>query len=86
MDALPVWRLLSKFLGLSGLRIDEAIALNRSVIDFQNRLIHVTKTRDVRNDNQKTWTQSQITKDVYTHITDKILQNDYDQVAKIKIM
>lgn len=48
MDMLH-WKLLSKFLGLSGLRIGEAIALNKSDIDFNNRLIHVTKTYDPNN-------------------------------------
>lgn len=38
------WRLLTKFLALSGLRIGEAIALNESDIDFQERKIRVNKT------------------------------------------
>lgn len=184
---VPVWSLLSKFLGLSGLRIGEAIALTRSDIDFKERLIHVTKTYDANNGIETTpktlasrrdvymqdelynvcveintcmlrqglingygksslffhnekgehiryytynkyvkenakrilgrdnvtphifrhthtcmlaengvlletitrrlgHEDSRITKDIYSHITKKILQNDYDQVAKIKIM
>lgn len=38
------WRLLTKFLALSGLRIGEAIALNEDDIDFQAREIRVNKT------------------------------------------
>ena len=38
------WRLLTKFLALSGLRIGEAIALEGSDIDFPGRWIHVNKT------------------------------------------
>lgn len=184
---IPIWKLLSKFLGLSGLRVGEAIALNRTDVDFKNRLIHVTKTYDANNGIETTpktpssrrdvymqdelydvcreisscmlrqgltngygrgtlffqskdgghikyytynkyvkenakrilgrekvtphifrhthtcmlaengvmletitrrlgHEDSRITKDVYSHITDKILQNDYEQVAKIQIL
>lgn len=184
---IPIWNLLSKFLGLSGLRVGEAIALNRTDVDFKNRLIHVTKTYDANNGIETTpktpssrrdvymqdelydvcreisscmlrqgltngygrgtlffqnkdgghikyytynkyvkenakrilgrekvtphifrhthtcmlaengvmletitrrlgHEDSRITKDVYSHITDKILQNDYEQVAKIQIL
>lgn len=38
------WRLLTKFLALSGLRIGEAIALNEDDVDFHERQIHVNKT------------------------------------------
>lgn len=38
------WRNLSQLLALSGLRIGEALALNYSDLDIDNRLIHVTKT------------------------------------------
>lgn len=38
------WRLLTKFLALSGLRIGEAIALNEDDVDFHERQIHVSKT------------------------------------------
>ncbi|MEG1138326.1 MAG: site-specific integrase, partial [Lachnospiraceae bacterium] len=44
-----LWELVSKFLGLSGLRIGEAIALENVDIDFKNRLIHISKTFDVNN-------------------------------------
>ena len=38
------WKKLTEFLALSGLRIGEALALNYSDLDIDNRLIHVTKT------------------------------------------
>lgn len=45
--AIDRWRLLTAFMGLSGLRVGEAIALDSNIdIDFKNRVIHVTKTRD----------------------------------------
>lgn len=43
---VKLWFYLTKFLALSGLRIGEAISLNRSDVDFENRLIHVTKNYD----------------------------------------
>lgn len=43
------WYHLTKFLLLSGLRSGEAIALNNSDIDLENRVIHVTKTYDAVN-------------------------------------
>ena len=46
LDAMKVdsWKLLTRFLALSGLRIGEAIALNEDDIDFQAREIRVNKT------------------------------------------
>lgn len=44
------WRILTEFLLLSGLRIGEAVALEVSDIDFQNHVIHVTKTYDPVNE------------------------------------
>ena len=38
------WALFTEFLALSGLRCGEAIALERSDIDLDNKVIHVTKT------------------------------------------
>ena len=38
------WKLLTRFLALSGLRIGEALALNEADIDFHERRIHVCKT------------------------------------------
>lgn len=46
MDKYPHWKLLTKFLALSGLRIGEAFALNIQDVDTY---IHVTKTIDTRN-------------------------------------
>lgn len=40
------WRLLTEFTALSGLRVGEAIALNASDIDFENRYITISKTYD----------------------------------------
>ena len=45
----PVWRLLTEFMALSGLRCGEAIALQASDVDLANRVIHVTKTYDSDN-------------------------------------
>lgn len=42
-------RLLIEFLALSGLRIGEAIALEKKDVDTENRLIHVDKTFDPHN-------------------------------------
>jgi len=49
MSEKPVWQLLTKFQALSGLRIGETIALDRSDVDIDARLIHVTKTYDMVN-------------------------------------
>lgn len=46
---IDLWRDLTKFLLLSGLRIGEALALNESDLDFSAREISVTKTLDVVN-------------------------------------
>lgn len=45
-----LWRLLTEFLVLSGLRIGEAIALEKKDIELDNRIIHITKTYDKIND------------------------------------
>ncbi|MFR8313823.1 MAG: hypothetical protein ACLVBP_16540 [Ruminococcus sp.] len=42
----PVWRLLTEFLALSGMRLGEAIALEDSDVDLSVGEIHVTKTFD----------------------------------------
>lgn len=42
----PVWKLLTEFMALSGLRYGEAAALERSDIDLENHVIHVSKTYD----------------------------------------
>lgn len=48
--AIPVWRDLTEFLALSGLRCGEALALTISDVDFANHTISVTKTYDFIND------------------------------------
>lgn len=42
----PIWRDLTEFMALSGLRFGEAAALTADDIDLQERYIHVTKTLD----------------------------------------
>lgn len=42
----PVWRFLTELMALSGMRCGEAIALETSDVDFEKRIIHVTKTYD----------------------------------------
>lgn len=46
LDGMTVddWKLLTRFLALSGLRIGEALALNEDDVDFHERRIHVCKT------------------------------------------
>lgn len=46
---LKQYMYLTEFLALSGLRIGEAIALEMDDVDFDNRLIYVTKTYDPNN-------------------------------------
>lgn len=43
------WKLFTEFLVLSGLRIGEAVALDRKDVDFESQCIHVTKTFDGNN-------------------------------------
>lgn len=43
------WKLVTEFLALSGLRFGEFAALNKSDIDFENSIIHVTKNYDPNN-------------------------------------
>ena len=47
--AVPRWRCLTEFLALSGLRIGEAIALDKT--DIRDGYIHVTKTAQINNKN-----------------------------------
>lgn len=44
--AVDLWRLLTEFLALSGLRIGEAIALEDADVDMKGKHIHVTKAYD----------------------------------------
>lgn len=62
---LPHWKLLTEFLTLSGLRIGETIALEMSDIDFDEKIIHVTKTLDPNNDIVTTPKTYSSARDVY---------------------
>ncbi|MCI6467030.1 MAG: site-specific integrase [Faecalicatena sp.] len=62
---LEHWKLLTKFLGLSGIRIGEAIALNKSDIDFNSRIITVGNTYDSNNFVINTPKSSASYRDVY---------------------
>lgn len=42
----PVWKFVTQFMSLSGLRFGEAAALQKADIDFKNGVIHITKTLD----------------------------------------
>ena len=46
----PLWKNLTAFLLLSGMRMGEAAALTWNDVDMENRVIHVTKTFDAVND------------------------------------
>lgn len=67
LDGMQVehWKLLTKFLGLSGIRIGEAIALNKSDIDFNSRIITVGNTYDSNNCVINTPKSSASYRDVY---------------------
>lgn len=69
---IDVNRYVISFLALSGLRIGEALALQKDDVDLDARLIHVTKTRDVISgelmEGAKTYTSN---RDVY--IQDELL-------------
>lgn len=63
--AVPKWRFLTAFLALSGLRIGESIAQEKDEVDFQIRMIHVTKTWDVNNKLATTTKTLSSSRDVY---------------------
>lgn len=42
----PVWKLVTQFMSLSGLRFGEAAALQKADINFKTGVIHITKTLD----------------------------------------
>ena len=72
------WKLLTQFLGLSGMRIGEAIALKKTDVDFSNRIIHVSETHDSNNDLDTSPKSSASYRDVY-------MQDDlYDCAKKLK--
>lgn len=62
---VDVWRNLTEFLVLSGLRFGEAAALLCSDIDLKDRLIHVTKSYDVVDGIVTTTKTETSTRDVY---------------------
>lgn len=72
---LPHWHLLTEFLSLSGLRIGEAVALEMSDIDFDEKVIHVTKTRDLNND-------IVTTPKTYSSARDVIMQKELEDVCR----
>lgn len=59
------WRLLTKFLALSGLRFGEAAALEKCNVDFKSNQIHVTKTFDSINELVTTPKSTCSIRDVY---------------------
>lgn len=67
LDGMKVekWKDLTEFLALSGLRFGEAAALLRSDIDFDNRVIHVTKTYNQAHDYVSTPKTGNSIRDVY---------------------
>ena len=63
--AVQQWRLVTRFLALSGLRIGELIALNDTDIDLFAREIHVTKTFSLVTRSIDTTKTETSTRDVY---------------------
>lgn len=63
--AVPKWRFLTAFLALSGLRIGESIAQDKDEVNFQIRMIHVTKTWDTNNKLETTTKTLSSSRDVY---------------------
>lgn len=78
MDVKP-WYLLTQLLALSGLRIGELAALTRKDVDFEERLIRVSKTYDFIN---KTTTPPK----TFTSNRDVYMQDElYDLCKKVTI-
>ena len=71
----PVWKAVTEFLLLSGLRIGEFIALEKTDVDFKIRQIHVAKTYDVVNHLVTDTKTLESRRDVY-------MQDDLYAVAK----
>lgn len=63
--SVEIWRDLTEFMVLSGLRFGEAAALLRSDIDLKDRLIHVAKSYDVVDGIVTTTKTETSTRDVY---------------------
>lgn len=69
---VPLWRNLTEFLSMTGLRIGEAIALRAEDIDVKNREIHVNKTWIITTDKVGEMTKTEAgMRDVY--IQDQLL-------------
>ena len=62
---MDIWRYVTEFLALSGLRIGELAALNDSDIDFDERVLHIAKTYDANNEITTTTKTLTSTRDVF---------------------
>ena len=70
-----LWRLCTEFMALSGLRVGELIALDRSDVDFKNKVIHVTKNYDYIN-------QIVTSPKSFCSIRDVYMQEELENVCK----
>lgn len=68
---IDLWRGITHFLALTGLRIGELIALENQDIDLEERVIHITKTWDTNNQTTTTTKTLTSTRDVF--IQDELL-------------
>lgn len=62
---VDIWREVTKFLALTGVRIGELIALENSNIDLDKRIIHIVKTYDTNNNITTTTKTLTSTRDIY---------------------
>ena len=62
---VKIWKDLTEFLSLSGLRFGEAAALDLPDVDLKTRLIHVSKTYDAAHDIVTSTKTATSTRDVY---------------------
>ena len=62
---VDIWRAVTQFLALTGLRIGELIALNDSDVDLSDRTIHITKTFDSNNQLVTTTKTMTSTRDIF---------------------
>ena len=67
-----VWQLFTKFLAFSGMRIGEAIALEKEDVDFRNRIIRINKTYDPNNGITTTAKTMSSTREIY--MQDELLE------------
>lgn len=67
IDSMEIehWKLIAKFSSLSGMRIGEIFALEKSDVDFKNHVIHVTKNYDATTEQVVTPKTSKSVRDVY---------------------